>query len=819
MPRVPTYDAFTVQPTGLPTPAVPYVKLDASPVANTEARLTQGDAPNVPDYAGRQAQLSGQALEGAGLALDRMIFDAQREANQLRVDDVLNKTKEAALKLTYSKDVGFLNARGIDALERKSGMPLSEEYATTLQEQINAFSETLGNDAQKRAYAMRANDMVTQLRGQAMSHESQEFKTYALSVREGTIKTRMDEIGLNYNNPEVVDNAVKSIEAAAYDTARLLGKSGVWAEAEAKRMTSNAHMVAISAAMEKNDVAYADAYLKKYAKTMNADDILKVQGHITKDMDGRIALGVANNVMSNLNPRMVTQPVDRAWNIAITNKAPNAADTSQPAQGVMPVLGATMPSSGFGSRRNPFTREMQNHEGIDFAAPAGSSIVASAAGTVKRVGNDPKGYGNFVEIEHENGVVTRYAHASEISAKEGQQVNAGDPIGAVGSTGRSTGPHLHFEVLRDGKAVDPTSFLQSGGASKTQFSNTLKEFDGNLHQGFAAYYESPKAVREAIAKAEKEGGNFLSYMTKETQVAVNKSVASYGAGSGNYERPTLADVHNQVRQQLGPQTSPQRMKLALDESTRQFNESTAAIKQREEDTVAEAQRTLISNGGNFASLPFNLRAAIPPGKYDDIMEFAGKISKGMPIQTDWSLYYKFKSDPQLLGSANLMAVRDKLSDTEFKNLTEEQQNIKQGKEDLFTRVRTVKDVLGNYMRENGVDPTPKDDDKKGAEKVGKIWSEFEGIVRTQEGSLGRKMTYEELQKTAAGMFTKVETYGHLWNSDTPKVLVGPGDEVVVPKAERLLIIDALRAAQKPITDDSIEALYRQKNGIAPKKAK
>lgn len=818
MPRVPTYDAFTVQPTGLPN-----VRFDTPNVNIPGAVTTSADAPNVPDYAGRQAQLSGQALEGAGLALDRMILDVQREANQLRVDDVLNKTKEVALKLTYDKDVGFVNQRGIDALERKSGMALADEYAQTLQDQVSALSETLGNDAQKRAYTMRANDMILQLRGQATKHESDEFRTYALSVREGTIKTRMNEIGLNYNNPEVVDTAVKSIEAAAYDTARLLGKSGTWAEAEARRMTSNAHMVAIGAALEKNDVAYADAYLKKYAKGMDADDILKVQGHITKDVDGRVALGVANNVMGNLSPRIITQPVDRAWNIAVTNKAPGADATSQPAQGVMPVLGGTVTSSNFGPRRNPFTGKDQLHEGIDFAAPAGSAIVASAAGTVKRVGNDPKGYGNFVEIEHSNGVVTRYAHASAISAKPGQQVNAGDPIGAVGSSGRSTGAHLHFEVLRDGKAVDPTSFLQAGGAAKTEFAKTLKEFDGKLPQTFAATYESADAVRAAMKKAEKEGGDWLSFMSKETQVAVGKSVAAFGAGGGNYEKPTLQDVHNQVRNQLGPNTSPQRLKLALDESTRQFNEATAAVKQREEETVAEVQRTLITNGGNFAALPFNLRAAIPPGKFDDMMDFAGKISKGAPIQTDWQLFYNLKSNPKALASANLMAVRDKLSDAEFKNLTEEQQtlkqNIAQGKDDAFTNVRTVKDVLNNYMREAGVDPTPKDDDKKGAEKVGKIWLAFEGIVRGREESIGRKMTFDELQKTAANMFTQVETYGYLWNSKVPQVLVGPDDTVVVPKNERALIVQALTAAKKPVTDDSIEALYRQKNGIAPKKAK
>lgn len=812
MPRVPVYDALTVQPTGLPTP-----RFDAPAVGFTPANAPMGEAPNVPDYAGRQAQMSGQALEGAGLAMDRMILEAQREANQLRVDDVLNKTKEAALKLTYDKDEGFLTQRGIDALERKSGMPLSDEYAERLQKQVEALSETLGNDAQKRAYTLRANDMITSLRGQAMSHESQEFKTYALSVREGTIKTRMNEIGLNYNNPEIIDEAIKSIEAATYDTARLLGKSGTWAQAEGRKMISNAHVVALGAALEKNDVAYADAYLKKYGKQMEADDILKVQGHITKDMDGRVALGVANNVMNTVGSRLTTQPVDRALNIA-RKINPGAFSSDDSPMGVIPVTGGRV-SSNFGPRNDPVNGGRANHEGIDFAAPIGTPVTASAAGTVKSVSKSAGGYGVMVEVEHADGYVTRYAHLSEATVQVGQQVNAGDPVAKVGNSGKSTGAHLHFEVRKDGKAVDPTAFLQQGGRDREEFAGYMKEYDGDLTKSFAYMMFRKSAIDEAIEKGNEKKVDWVSLLPKDLQDGLKQAVAEYGAGQGGYTRPTLQDVHNQVRMQLGPQTSPTRLKLALDESTRQFNEATAAVKQREDDTVAEVQRTLIANRGNFAALPFALRASIPPDKYDNLMDFAGKISKGTPIQTDWNLYNKLKTDPQTLASTNLMVYRDKLSDTEFKNLIEEQQNVRQGKEDLFTRVRTIKDVLGNYMRENGVDPTPKDDDKKGAEKVGKIWSTFEGIVREREESLGRKMTYEEMQKAAAGMFTKVETYGYLWNSNSVNALVSTEDTVVVPKPERLLIIDALRKANKPVTDDAIEALYRQKNGIVPKKAK
>lgn len=817
MPRVPTYDALTIPTTSQPVP-----RFDSQP-----AVTTIGDAPNVPDYAGRQTQMAGQAIEGAGLAFDRALLDMQREANQLRVDDVLNKTKEDAMRLTFDKDVGFVNQRGISALERESGKPLAVEYADTLKEKISGYADTLGNDAQRRAYMMRANDMVTQLRGQAIKHESDEFRTYAMSVREGTIKTRINEIGLNYNNPEVIDQAVSSITASVYDMAKLSGKSATWADAEARKMTSNAHLVAIGSAMEKGDVAYADSYLKKYGKQIEADDILRVQGTIGKDLDARVGLGVANNVMGSVGSRIVTQPIDRAWNVSVRNRPKGSDASSDAAMGVMPVIGGEVrPSSNFGPRRNPFTREMQNHDGVDFAAPEGSSIVASMAGVVKRVGKDPKGYGNFIEIEHEGGVVTRYAHASGISAKEGQEVNAGDPIGAVGSTGKSTGPHLHFEVLRDGKAVDPTAFLQSGGRAKAEFTQNLKDFDNDISKAFAASHASPKTVRDAMKKAEKENddeGYWLSYLPKDTQDSVKKSIKEYGAGMGEHEKPTLQQVHNQVRMQLGPNTSPQRLKIALDESTRQFNEATAAVKQREDETVAEVQRNLISTGGDMNALPFALKAAIPPGKFDDILSFAGKVSGNVPIKTDWELFYNLKNNPQALLSANLMAVRDKLGDAEFKNLTEEQKtlkdNVAQGKGDLSTDVRPIKDVLNNLMIQAGVDPSPKDDDKTGAEKVGKIYMAFEGIVKGREKTLGRKMTPDELQKAASEMFTKVETYGYLWNSKTVAVLVGPGDEVVVPKGEREQIITALRQAKKPVTDDAIEFLYRQRNGIVPKKAK
>jgi murein DD-endopeptidase MepM/ murein hydrolase activator NlpD len=115
-------------------------------------------------------------------------------------------------------------------------------------------------------------------------------------------------------------------------------------------------------------------------------------------------------------------------------------------------------SSGFGNREDPFTGRSAFHAGLDFAAPSGTTIHAAAGGKVGFAGFKSD-FGWVVEIEHGNGLVTRYAHASKLLVKSGDLVLPGDAIAAVGSTGRSTGAHLHFEVLRGGEAVDPRRYL------------------------------------------------------------------------------------------------------------------------------------------------------------------------------------------------------------------------------------------------------------------------------------------------------------------------------------------------------------------------
>lgn len=126
----------------------------------------------------------------------------------------------------------------------------------------------------------------------------------------------------------------------------------------------------------------------------------------------------------------------------------------------MPVKGSALTSS-FGTRTDPFKKRRAMHPGIDLAGPIGTPIHVTADGTVLRAGYNRGGYGNLVEVDHGNGIVTRYAHMSKILVSKGDTVSRGQLVGKMGSTGRSTGSHLHYEVRIDGKPVNPLPFMKS----------------------------------------------------------------------------------------------------------------------------------------------------------------------------------------------------------------------------------------------------------------------------------------------------------------------------------------------------------------------
>jgi len=117
-------------------------------------------------------------------------------------------------------------------------------------------------------------------------------------------------------------------------------------------------------------------------------------------------------------------------------------------------------SSRFGMRTDPFTGKLEHHNGIDFAGKEGANVIAVASGVVTWAGRR-YGYGNLVEVNHGKGYVTRYGHNKELKVEVGDTVKKGDVLALMGSTGRSTGPHVHFEVLHNGRSVDPDKYVRA----------------------------------------------------------------------------------------------------------------------------------------------------------------------------------------------------------------------------------------------------------------------------------------------------------------------------------------------------------------------
>jgi murein DD-endopeptidase MepM/ murein hydrolase activator NlpD len=161
-------------------------------------------------------------------------------------------------------------------------------------------------------------------------------------------------------------------------------------------------------------------------------------------MDAELA-----RVMAKRDVTGLTQMVEKSL------QAPRT-DPPQPAVSSLPVKGVV--SSAYGTRLDPITGTPRFHQGIDIAAPAGTPVMAVAPGKITFSGRRP-GYGNVVEIDHGDGTTTRYAHNSTNLVSPGQEVQAGQAIALVGSTGRASGHHLHFELRRGGKTINPESAL------------------------------------------------------------------------------------------------------------------------------------------------------------------------------------------------------------------------------------------------------------------------------------------------------------------------------------------------------------------------
>jgi len=214
-------------------------------------------------------------------------------------------------------------------------------------------------------------------------------------------------------------------------------------------------------------------------------------------------LASANNVLTfglsdKVNSKFHSGSGDAGWATGGADKPDTLGNQNKAGKNAARTVKLQRPASGpitskFGARKSPGGIGSTNHKGLDFGAPNGSSIVAANSGKVVSAGMTSGGYGNQTIIDHGGGMQTMYAHQSAIRVRPGQTVRRGQSIGAVGSTGHSTGPHLHFEVHLNGRPVDPAPYLGAGGMVGSGNSDPMAESKADAASGD----KSPGASQDA----------------------------------------------------------------------------------------------------------------------------------------------------------------------------------------------------------------------------------------------------------------------------------------------------------------------------------
>ena len=540
------------------------------------------------------------------------------------------------------------------------------------------------------------------------------------------------------NDPDQVDSAVKSIEAAVARTGRMLGRSASEIESDTRKATSNAHMLAISAALQKNDPRYAEMYLKHYSKQMDASDLLKAQGVITKEVDVRIGAQAADKVFSQAAPAIHATDFERAVGI----------------------------TKGTESNNRQFD--------------ANGKPLRSSAGAI-----------GIMQV--------------------------------MEATGPEAAKLAGLPWDKD-KWANDAAYNEAIG--RAYLAKQLRDFQGDLGKAWAAYNAGPGATRAAIEKAAKVTGEFadvagkdgipanhyLKYLPKETQDYVAKNLREYQGGGGKPAQPTLESLQERLRADPVLASRPGALKYALVDVEKRFSVAGKAVKQNEESGLANAQRWLVQNNGDFANMPASLRGAIPPGKYDDVLGFAGKLSKGTPVETDWNYYEQLRTeartDPGSFARLNLAAGFHKLAPAQREALIDLQDKAKKDPKGM-AEVATLDAQLGDAHDKLGLLGSGN------AEKRGLFDETVRREISAAQNTKGKPLTYEERQKIIDVNAVKKDQWFGTKRLFEAKAEGTAGEfKPEVPKRDRAQITEALQRRGIPATDANILDLYRRKIGLA-----
>lgn len=352
------------------------------------------------------------------------------------------------------------------------------------------------------------------------------------------------------------------------------------------------------------------------------------------------------------------------------------------------------------------------------------------------------------------------------------------------------------------------------------FKKQVQDFGGDLSYAFAAYNAGAGRVQEAVKKAGKSEGpnakSWLDFIPAETKAYVAKNMKAYETGQGQPSRPTFQEIDEALRSDPRLANNPGRYRVAREEAERQFNEIGKAVKQREEDSVANAMRGILQNGGRFYDLPASIRAAVPPKEVDNLLGFAQKIAKGDDSTNLW-LYAKLAGNPDSLARMSdneFSALRRELSDSDFKHFSNERAKLTgavpggNGPGELNTQA--IKQTLDSHLRMLQIDPTPEDDGSADAARIGAIRRFVDQYFMSAQREAGKKFSDAEVAQHLDTLFAKNVTLRGWFSKSSVPILGMKADNINSETLENLKAAFKLQGIDEPTDAQILNAYWNKK---------
>jgi len=458
-------------------------EMDSFGVNPTNNPLPGFSTPSPSNAAPKQLERMGDALLDTGAKAAAIYTDVLREQNETRTLEALTQANDAATRLRAGEN-GYLTLLGKNALERPDGKALEDEYAEVLDRDADEIEKGLGNSAQRRAFRERYTAMRGSFVEGVRQHSFKQSQQYKTDTYSGAIASGVRQLGMSGGDPAQVSQSLAAIDANTRALAAHLGLDPETTEEKVREAKSLGHLAVVEQLEAAGENGRVEAYYKEHRADLTTEAYAKLSAVVQEGADRNKGESVTQSLIRERLSGAPGTP-DRAGDV------------------LFPLAGTYRRTDAYGA-----ARPGRKHKGVDLAANEGTPVTAGGSGTLRLL-NDPEGYGKYVQLKLDDGKTEiRLAHLSAYGKfKDGERVKAGDIVGHVGSTGRSSGPHLHYEVRVNGEPVDPekwhagkpTSPMRGGAGGPL---NRVEMYD-ELERRLDASGAGPRARQAAKAELDR----------------------------------------------------------------------------------------------------------------------------------------------------------------------------------------------------------------------------------------------------------------------------------------------------------------------------